>query len=145
MTNSESCWMQVLVTGKISQAVVVAAAAYRDSAGFRARTGLTNSQLIDDEFHTNTHVSVSSVKVCHVCCKGLKRCSVIAMTMWPFSLLQLAVAPVVLVLGDDCEKCVLLVLVYIAHNEHAMASLTLCYVRYANMLFSLAEVLRSLI
>ena len=49
--------MQVLVTGKISQAVVVAAAAYRDTDDFRARTGIDNSQLIDDEFHTNTHVS----------------------------------------------------------------------------------------
>lgn len=50
--------LQVLVAGKISQAVVVAAAAYRDTEEFQARTGLTNSKLIDDEFHTNTHVSL---------------------------------------------------------------------------------------
>lgn len=50
----------MLVTGKISQAVVVAAAAYRDTAEFCKRTGITNSQLIDDEFHTNTHVGLAN-------------------------------------------------------------------------------------
>ena len=50
---------QVLVTGKISQAVVVAAAAYRTEAEFRERTGVQHSKLIVDEFHTNTHVCIS--------------------------------------------------------------------------------------
>ena len=50
--------MQVLITGKISQAVVIAAAAYRTEAEFRERTGIQQSKLIVDEFHTNTHVSL---------------------------------------------------------------------------------------
>jgi len=49
--------LQVLITGKISQAVVVAAAAYRTEAEFQARTGIQQTKLIIDEFHTNTHVS----------------------------------------------------------------------------------------
>ena len=49
--------LQVLITGKISQAVVVAAAAYRNEAAFRERTGIEKTKLIIDEFHTNTHVS----------------------------------------------------------------------------------------
>ena len=49
--------LQVLITGKISQAVVVAAAAYRNEAAFRERTGIEKVKLIIDEFHTNTHVS----------------------------------------------------------------------------------------
>ena len=51
--------IQVLITGKISQAVVIAAAAYRTEAEFRERTGIQQSKLIVDEFHTNTHVSFS--------------------------------------------------------------------------------------
>lgn len=49
---------QVLIVGKISQAVVIAAAAYRTEAQFRERTGIQKSKLIVDEFHTNTHVSL---------------------------------------------------------------------------------------
>ena len=52
---------QVLVTGKISQAVVVAAAAYRTEAEFRERTGIQQSKLIVDEFHTNTHVGLTDI------------------------------------------------------------------------------------
>ena len=56
---------QVLVTGKISQAVVVAAAAYRSQDEFQTRTGITQSQLIVDEQHTNTHVRpLSLVPAC---------------------------------------------------------------------------------
>lgn len=51
--------MQVLITGKISQAVVVAAAAYRTEAEFRERTGIQQNKLIIDELHTNTHVSLA--------------------------------------------------------------------------------------
>lgn len=50
--------LQVLITGKISQAVVVAAAAYRTEAEFRERTGMEKTKLIIDELHTNTHVSL---------------------------------------------------------------------------------------
>ena len=49
--------LQVLVTGKISQAVVVAAAAYRSEAAFIERTGIKKTKLIIDDSHTNTHVS----------------------------------------------------------------------------------------
>lgn len=52
------CVMQVLITGKISQAVVVAAAAYRTEAEFSERTGIQQNKLIIDELHTNTHVSL---------------------------------------------------------------------------------------
>lgn len=51
--------MQVLITGKISQAVVVAAAAYRTEAEFSERTGIQQNKLIIDELHTNTHVSLT--------------------------------------------------------------------------------------
>lgn len=49
--------LQVLVAGKISQAVVVAAAAYRDLETFRQRTGITNTKLIKDLKHVDTQVS----------------------------------------------------------------------------------------
>ena len=48
-----------MVTGKISQAVVVAAAAFRNEAAFRERTGIEKTKLIIDEFHTNTHVGLT--------------------------------------------------------------------------------------
>lgn len=51
--------MQVLITGKISQAVVVAAAAYRTEAEFSERTGIQQNKLIIDELHTNTHVNLA--------------------------------------------------------------------------------------
>lgn len=59
--SSRMVMLQVLITGKISQAVVVAAAAYRTEAEFRERTGIQKSKLIVDEFHTNTHVSAPIV------------------------------------------------------------------------------------
>ena len=55
--HKQSMLLQVLVTGKISQAVVVAAAAYRKEAAFREVTGIKRTKLIIDDFHTMTHVS----------------------------------------------------------------------------------------
>ncbi|KAL3130729.1 hypothetical protein ABBQ38_000076 [Trebouxia sp. C0009 RCD-2024] len=49
---------KVLIVGKISQAVVIAAAAYRTEAEFKERTGIQKSKLIVDDTHTNTHVHV---------------------------------------------------------------------------------------
>lgn len=46
----------MLVVGKISQAAVVAASAYKDQAGFQRQTGITKSCLIDDKLHRNTKV-----------------------------------------------------------------------------------------
>lgn len=48
--------LQVLVMGKISQAAVVAASAYRDEATFQRQTGITNSRLIHDREHHDTKV-----------------------------------------------------------------------------------------
>lgn len=47
---------QVLVIGKISQAAVVAASAYRNEDTFRRQTGILKSRLIDDRLHRNTKV-----------------------------------------------------------------------------------------
>ena len=47
--------------GKLSQAVVIAAAAYRDEATFRERTGITNSRLVVNKKATDCHVSSSGV------------------------------------------------------------------------------------
>ena len=44
------------MVGKISQAAVVAASAYKDQAGFQRQTGITKSCLIDDKLHRNTKV-----------------------------------------------------------------------------------------
>ena len=41
-------YLQVLVVGKLSQAVVLAGAAYRDEATFRERTGIANTKLVCD-------------------------------------------------------------------------------------------------
>lgn len=49
--------MQVLVMGKISQAAVMAAAAYSDDATFQRQTGIVNSRLIRDWEHHDTKVS----------------------------------------------------------------------------------------
>lgn len=51
-----ACCIQVLGIGKISQAAVVAASAYRNEDTFRRQTGITNSRLIDDKLHCNTKV-----------------------------------------------------------------------------------------
>lgn len=48
--------MQVLVMGKVSQAVVVAGAAYRDEAAFAKITGITNVKMIDDKGKTDVQV-----------------------------------------------------------------------------------------
>lgn len=50
--------MQVLVIGKISNAVVLAGAAYQDEAGYARMTGLPRdkTRLLDDKGRTDTQV-----------------------------------------------------------------------------------------
>lgn len=48
--------MQVLVLGKISQAAVLAASAYRNSDTFKNQTGVVKSRLIYDKHHHDTKV-----------------------------------------------------------------------------------------
>lgn len=68
------------MAGKISQAVVIAAAAYRSEEEFQERTGITQSVLINDENHTNTHVSLGAMLihtstlclVCHVAATAVR-------------------------------------------------------------------------
>ena len=50
---------QVLVIGKISNAVVLAGAAYQDEAGYARMTGLPRekTRLLDDKGKTDTQVS----------------------------------------------------------------------------------------
>ena len=55
--------VQILAVGKLSQAVVIAAAAYRDEATFRERTGITNSRLVVDKKNKDCHVSSHDVPV----------------------------------------------------------------------------------
>ena len=58
------CWsLQILAVGKLSQAVVIAAAAYRDEATFRERTGITNSRLVVNKKNKDCHVSSNHVPV----------------------------------------------------------------------------------
>ncbi|KAK9818137.1 hypothetical protein WJX72_007701 [[Myrmecia] bisecta] len=47
---------RVLVIGKISQAVVVAGAAYADEKGYIKRTGILNSRLLESKVDTQVHV-----------------------------------------------------------------------------------------
>lgn len=49
---------QVLVMGKISQAAMVAGAAYRNQETFRHQTGIANSRLIRDKRFHDTKVPV---------------------------------------------------------------------------------------
>lgn len=46
----------MLVLGKISQAAVMAASAYRDEGTFQRQTGIINSRLIHDKDHHDTKV-----------------------------------------------------------------------------------------
>ena len=48
--------MQVLVVGKISQAAILAAAAYRNHETFKRQTGIKNCRLIYDREHHDTKV-----------------------------------------------------------------------------------------
>ena len=48
--------VQVLVNGKISQAAILAAAAYRNHETFKRQTGITNCRLIYDKEHHDTKV-----------------------------------------------------------------------------------------
>lgn len=51
--------VQVLVVGKISQAAVLAASAYRNNDTFKAQTGLIKSRLIYDKQHHDTKVQIT--------------------------------------------------------------------------------------
>lgn len=62
--DSGSLAAQVLVIGKISQAAVVAASAYKDQEAFQKQTGITKSCLIDDKLHRNTKVLQCSGHAC---------------------------------------------------------------------------------
>lgn len=53
------------MTGKISQAAVLAAAAYRDEETFRRVTGITSSKLVIDKDERNTHVRSASQQFVH--------------------------------------------------------------------------------
>lgn len=66
LLDCESLAAQVLVIGKISQAAVVAASAYKDQEAFQKQTGITKSCLIDDKLHRNTKVLHWS---CLYCCR----------------------------------------------------------------------------
>ena len=48
---------QVLLAGKISQAALLSAAAYRDEEFFRRTTGIAKCRLVVDKNERNTHVS----------------------------------------------------------------------------------------
>jgi len=48
--------VQILVVGKISQAAILAAAAYRNHETFKRQTGITKSRLIYDKEHHDTKV-----------------------------------------------------------------------------------------
>ena len=49
-------YLQILVVGKISQAAILAAAAYRNHETFKRQTGITKSRLIYDREHHDTKV-----------------------------------------------------------------------------------------
>ena len=59
--------MQVLVIGKISNAVVLAGAAYQDEAGYSRMTGLPRekTRLLDDKGKTDTQVALHK-PCCHM-------------------------------------------------------------------------------
>ena len=59
---------QVLLAGKISQAALLSAAAYRDEESFRRTTGIAKCRLVVDKNERNTHVRVPSscVYICIV-------------------------------------------------------------------------------
>jgi len=48
--------MQILVVGRISQAAILAAAAYKNHDTFKRQTGITKSRLIYDREHHDTKV-----------------------------------------------------------------------------------------
>lgn len=62
----------MLVIGKISNAVVLAGAAYQDEAGYARMTGLPRdkTKLLDDKGGTDTQVSMASA-----CCQAHRCCS----------------------------------------------------------------------
>ena len=56
--------VQVLVIGKISQAAILAAAAYRNHDTFKRQTGITNCRLIYDKEHHDTKVLLLCTLFC---------------------------------------------------------------------------------
>ena len=58
LTWKSVCCCQVLVIGKLSQAVVVAAAAYRDQSGFQQLTGIDQTHMVEDSGSWDTQVSL---------------------------------------------------------------------------------------
>ena len=68
--------------GKISQAAIVAGAAYRNEETFKQQTGITNARLIKDKLHHDTKVSRSSGRAqetrrpCSTDPQGLAACCV---------------------------------------------------------------------
>ena len=53
----------MLIAGKISQAAVFSAAAYRDEETFRRTTGIAKCKLIVDKDERNTHVSMDHLEL----------------------------------------------------------------------------------
>ncbi len=51
--------VQVLVVGKLSQAIVLARAAYRDHDGFQTITGADCSQMVEDQGPRDTQVGLA--------------------------------------------------------------------------------------
>ena len=56
--------LQVLVIGKISQAAILAAAAYRNHETFKRQTGISNTRLIYDKANNETTVMMFCVCSC---------------------------------------------------------------------------------
>lgn len=57
--DAQHVYVQVLVVGKISQAAVLAASAYRNNDTFKTQTGLIKSRLIYDKQHHDTKVRIT--------------------------------------------------------------------------------------
>ena len=65
--NQRDLAVQVLVIGKLSQAVVVAAAAYRDQSGFQQLTGIERTQMVEDSGSWDTQVHRLHLRIHPVC------------------------------------------------------------------------------
>ena len=75
--------MQVLVMGKISQAAIVAGAAYRNEETFKEQTGIAKARLIKDKTHHDTKVLSRPLLICtmlnHTC--AIKPCTIAAVSV----------------------------------------------------------------
>lgn len=76
------CGGQVLVLGKVSQAVVVAGAAYYDEPAFTKITGITRVKMVDDTGKTDVQVPSNAL---------FKTLSLLAGPRLPFQLLHLPI------------------------------------------------------